>query len=481
MKRLIIIVMLLAAIGTQAFAQLNAGQESKAVSADNLENGLCLGRYDENDVWLNSTRKGWRITALNRDLQVTGTADMEIASERLLAATMSGNAATLLLSAQEKKNTYVLVARLPLEGDATVDTIAAFNMPGRKDKCLLWGATSNLGNYMAVVAVRQFADSAEYAASALLVAPRGNVVYSREFAMTSLDQVFVTDNGCIATLAAENTNSGVDVMVNYVTANVISSGRYTMACDPMREVRIVNVIGNRLLGIATTSARGRRADKAVNGLLTFGYDLDSNKVFNFEAHNFVLEDINTLYNNFIRKKQKTLTAENVSLLGTVPTSYGGAMAITRAFEELKNTNDGVTHHTFMHRGIHIVAVNADGGVAWVTNIRCNDNQENSGDDLHIGITGDGENVYVYKTENRKEPSEYEITRAARVQKAGKRGNLVRYAVGPNGFTEKLILERNSKHNFLLVTDNQEVFTVKGRKVRRATVSEAPATEEPARD
>lgn len=480
MKRLIIIAMMLAAITMQAQVHLNVGKESKAVGADALEKGTFIGRCDDNDVWVNQAKKGWQLTAFDRDIQVTQTATIEIKAERLLAATMSGNTATLLLANEDKKETKVMVAHLALDGASSVDTLGIFKMPGRKDKCTLWGARSSLGNYMGVVAVQQFRDSMEYVATAYLVSSRGNLVYSREFAMLSFDQVFVTDNGCIATMLTENTPAGVDVTVNYVTANLTSNGRASMACDPMRDAFIVNVVGNRLLGIGTTYAR-KKSEKVCNGLLTFAYDLDSNKVSNFEAHNFTVEEINTLYNNYVRKKQKNLVAENVSVIGTVPTTYGGALAITRAFEELKSTNDGIIHHTFKHLGILVLGVDANGGVAWSNIIRCNDNQENTGDDLRLGFMSDGDEVFVFKSESPKDVTEYDNIRAAKVYRPGKKGNLVCYAIARNGFIEKAVLERKSKQSFLLVTDDQEIFTVRGRKVRRATMSVDPAVEEPARE
>lgn len=470
MKRLIIIAMMLAAFTSQAQLQLNAGLESKAVSADVLEKGTMVGRYDDNSVWLTAIRHGWRLMALDRDLQVVQAAEMEINADKLLAATMNGNTATMILLTQEKKNTRVMVAHLSLEGESSVDTLADYNMPGRKDQCLVWGATSQLGNYMAVVTVRLYADSAEYIPTAYLVAPRGNVVYKHEFAMTSIDQIFVTDNGRIVTLATDNTEAGVEIMVNYVTANITDTSRNSIPCDPLRDIKIVNVVGNRMVAIATTSGRGRKGDNACNGMMAMSFDLDSAKVHKCTSQRFTTEDINVLYNRYLRKGVKSMVAENVSILGCVPTSYGGAMAITRSFEEQTTTNDGIYHHLFQHMGIHVVGANTEGELAWVSNIRCHDMQENNGNKLYLGINGDGKNVYIYKTENPKDSYTYDINRAAKVQKTGKKGNLVRYAILPNGFVEKAVLERKTKHNFLLVTANQEIITVRGRKLRRATVS-----------
>ena len=470
MRKLIIIVVMLASMTVQAQVHLNVGQDSKAVTAEALEKGTNIGRYEESSVWLNSTRKGWRLTALNRDLQVVQTAEMEVAADRLLAATLNGNTATMLLSLQEKKNTYVLVARLSMEGEATVDTMVTFNMPGRKDKCLLWGATSHLGNNMAVVAVLQ------YVSVAYLVSPRGTVVYSREYPMTTMEQLFVTDNGDIVTLAHENTASGVDIMVNHVSATQTSASRNTIVGDPVRELGIVNVVGNRLLALGTTYGRGRRADKTTNGFLAVSFDLDSAQVHNASYRQFTLEDVNTLNNVYIKKSQKSLACENVTVLGYVPTTYGGAMAITRSFEELKSTNDGVFHHIFQRLGIIVAGVNAEGEVAWVSNFRCNDRQEYAADDLRMGFVSDGSNVYIYKTESKKDPVEYDINRGAKPQQAGKKGNLVRYSMDASGFAEKQMLERKSKYAFLMVTDNQEIITVRGRKLRRATVSVDPSVE-----
>ena len=479
MKKLIIIAMALATMAVQAQVRLNAGKDSKAVSADAMEKGTMVGRHEDNNVWLNSTRKGWRLTALDRDLQVVQTAEMDINAGRLLAVSMKGNTATLLLSAQDKKATHVLVARLSMEGETTVDTMATFETPGRKDKCLLWGATSTLGNYMAVVAVQQFADSAEYVSTALLVAPRGNVVFRREYPMTTFDQMFVTDNGCIVTLGYENTASGLDVMVNYVSANTTASSRNTIQGDPVHELGIVNVVGNRMMALGTTYGRGRKADKTCNGVLAMSFDLDSSKVHGYEYRQFSLEDVNILANQYIKKKQKSMTCENVAVLGYAPTTYGGVMAITRSFEELKSTNDGINHHIFQRLGIIVAAVDIEGQVAWMSGIRCNDRQEYSGSALRMGLVGDGDMVYIYKTESKKDPTGYDLTRAAKPQQAGKKGNLVRYSIGAKGFVEKAVLEPKSKHAFLLVTDNHEIITMRGRKLRRATVAEDTPVETPA--
>lgn len=477
MKKLIIIAMMLGAITMQAQVRLNVGKESKAISADALEKGTHVGNYEDCDVWLNQVRKGWRITAMNHDLEIAKTAEMELVADRLLAATMSGNTATMLLSKQDKKDTYILVARLSIDGEASVDTLATLNTPGRKDKCQLWAAKSNLGNYMGVVAVQEFRDSMEYVTTAFLVASRGNLVFRREFAMTSFDQIFVTDNGSIATLATENTAAGVDVMVNYVSANVVSTGKSTIDSDPVNDARIVNVLGNRVLALGTTYERGRRADQtACNGVIGISYDIDSAKVYGYSTRLFDMEDYNVLYNLYLKKKQKNTLVHNISVMGCVPLNYGGAIVLSRSFKELKSTNDGVTHHIFQHLGLHVAAVNTEGQLAWTVNIRCNDRQENSGTDLRLGVSSEDDIVNIYKNESRKEPVGYDIFRAAKPMNAGSKSNLVRYAIFKSGDVEKAILESKTKHAFLLVTDDQEVFTVRGRKVRRATVTLTPEAE-----
>ena len=56
MRKLIIIVVMLASMTVQAQVHLNVGQDSKAVTAEALEKGTNIGRYEESSVWLNSTR-----------------------------------------------------------------------------------------------------------------------------------------------------------------------------------------------------------------------------------------------------------------------------------------------------------------------------------------------------------------------------------------------------------------------------------------
>lgn len=469
MKRVIIFVMMLAAVAAQAQVRFSVGQESKAVSPDVIENAIPMGHLDSTSVWLTQVKHGWQLMSLDANLQIAGTADIEIDADRMLAATMKGNTATMLLVKNEKQTTSLLVAHLSVDGAATVDTLAKYVMPNRKDKCLVWGAKSFGGNYIGAVTVQQFRDSMEYVATAFMLSADGKTVYKREVPMTSIEQIFVTDDARIVTLATENTETGVNLMVNYVTSKHDDVSSNSINCNPMRDIRIVNVVDNRMMAIGITYARGYRSNRAVQSVVTVAFDLASASVYNYTMRTFTDEDVNILYNRYVRKKVKNHLIENLSIMGAMPIGNGGAIVLSRSFEELKNTNDGINHHIFQRMGLSVVGVNPEGEVAWVSNIRSHNLQDGSGSNLHLGITGDGNKLYIFKSESTKEPRQYEIDRTAVTHKAGKKCNLVCYTLEHNGFVEKYLLEYNSKYNFLVAAGSNEIITVRGRKLRRGVI------------
>ena len=473
MKRLFIIVTMLAALAIQAQPRLNKGTESKAFPATALTEATLIGVHEGNNVWLNETRKGWRITALDNALTPVANAELKTNAEHLLAATMKGGSATLLLAERVKNQTTVYVAHLPLEGTPTVDTFATMTTTGRKDKIKLWGATSPTGNYLGYIAITEFYESKEYNAVAYLLDASGKEVHNYEYPMSTMEKMFVTDDGRIATLGYECDGSNIQFAVNYITSRKTESSSATILCNPIREIEIVNIVGNRMIVIGTFQGNGRKAEKTCGGVLSFAYDLEGGAIVGQTVRPFSSEDMNIFYNRKIKNNAKEIAAKNISCVGKLATTDGGVMAFSRSFEESKTGNDGVEHHKYTRIGLHVVAVDNEGKVKWITNIRRFDTQNDGSDRLSIGLVkGDNNEIHIYKSEHNNMPWRYNLEKPAKKLVAGKKSNLAYYVIDKDGNTEKYIIEQKTKHSVLLVTPNEEIITVRGKnKMRKATVEE----------
>jgi len=471
MKRLIIIAMMLAAIASQAQPKLIKGAESKAFSADALSTATLLGSYEDNNVWLNETRHGWSVTALDHVFQPVASVELRTNAKELLAATINGNSATLLLAERIKNQTTVYVAHLSLDSTTAVDTFATMTTTGRKDKCKLWGATSPAGNYMSCVMITEFYETKEYNAIAYLLDASGKEVHNSEYPMSTIDCMSVTDDGRIVTLGYECNGSNVQFAVNYITASKMESSNGTIDCNPIRDIDIVNVIGSRMIAVGTFQGNGRKAEKTCGGVVAVAYDLEGGKIYNYTVRPFSIEDMNIFYNRKLKKNTKENTAKNIVAVEKMATNYGGVMAFSRSFEQAKSGNDGIDKHTFTRVGLHVVAIDMDGKVKWVSNIRSYDVQKDNGNLIGIGmVNGSNDKVCIYKYQSSHMPWTYSIDKPAKKMQVGKKNNMVRYAIDQEGTTTMNVIEPKSKHSLICVTPNEEIITVRGKKkLREATV------------
>ncbi len=472
MKRLIIIAMMLAAVAGQAQFKLIKGPESKAFSANTLSTATLLGRYEDNNVWLNETRHGWCVTALDHVFQPVASVEIRTNAKELVAATIKGNSATLLIAERVKNQTTVYVAHLSLDSTTAVDTFATMTTTSNKDKCRLWGATSPSGNYMGCMMITEFNETKQYNAIAYLLDASGKEVHNYEYPLASMDDMFVTDDGRIVTLGYECNNSKVQFSVNYITAKKVESGAGTIDCNAIRDIEIVNVIGDRMIAMGTIQGNGRKALKTCGGVLALSYDLAESKIHNYSIRPFSTEDMNIFYNRKLNKDSKEDAAKNIMVMERMATNFGGVMALSRSFDQLKSGNDGLEKHTYTRVGLHVVAVDMDGNVKWISNLRSYDVQKNNGNLIGIGmVNGINDEVYIYKYQNIGMPWIFSNVKPAKKMQVGKKNNLVRFAIDQEGNTTMTVIEPKSKHSLLRVTPNEEIITLRGKKnLREGTVA-----------
>lgn len=471
MKRLTIIAVLFCAITAQGQFAISKGQESRDMDHERLSAATYIGTYDDQTLWVSATRRGWGLESANADMDRVLAVEVHYPHTELLAATHADDTVTLLLADRsESKRTDVALARHYADGTLRVDTVVTF-AHAKKDRCLLWGAVSPSGNHIGLCAVVEYTERQAYSAVMYLFTAGGDLVFRREFALGTMDQLAVTDDGRMATLGMEQEGNVLHLIFNYADINHAETAEATVKCEQPRDMRIVNVVGNHLVAIGTVEGSGfRGAELYCGGDLALSYNLDSAKLEGFSIRPFMNEDINIFYNKPTKKVQRDPLAEHVTPLTTVAMPYGGVMATGRNFEKLSTADNGTEEHSFSRVGIHLVAVDTNGSFLWVRNLRRNDFQKGDAELLTLGLAAMGDTLLAIKSEHRKYPASYEIGKAAKQLKMGDKSNLVLYTVTADGTVEKNILEAKTKHSFLRLTPQCDIITVRGSRLRDIKLS-----------
>lgn len=452
---------------------LTKGMEGKRLSAEELTAARYVGTLDNMDAWIMEGRKHVKqvvLTDLNLEpvsvAPIAGSNDLEV-----LAASVDGRRTGVLLADRGNKRTVVLRCEVDADSRAMVesyDTVTALQY-GRKDVCMVWGATSPSGNYNALVCVTQLNETKQYSTYIALFDGRMHKLWSKEYALGSLSDVLVTDDGRIVTMGEER-----DAMESHFIFNVLDSVRATtydavVKCDPVVDFHLTNVVDRYAVAVGTYRPEGgKKMEKMTAGVMTLSFDLDSAVLAGVMMRPFQNEDMNIFLNAKTKKIQKNQMCDHIVMLGRVATSYGAAVALSREMVIEKTSNSGSVSREGYGVGISLVAVDTTGHVRWVRNLRRNDIMDDD-NMVTLGVAMLDGKVCVAKKEGAKYPAIYDISNDAKKFKAGDKGNLVVYTVDADGTTEKLLLEKKSKHTvFRTLTrpdDTLLIFGSNGKKTR----------------
>ena len=472
MKRLIIIALLLLTAATpDAQFVIDKGVESRQIDDDRMVDATYIGELDGQTLWVSQARNGWQIIGANHAMEPTRTQGLKTNADEMLAATHSGDTVMLVLADHSHKHhSNLLVARCTAAGEWTVDTLQTL-AHGKKDRCLLWGAVSPSGNRVAVCSIVEFTEKMQYSAFVTVLTANGFVDYRHEYPLGTMDQIRVTDDGRIATLGTEQEGTTLHIIVNYADRDHAETNEVLVSCEPPRELKIANILGNHLIALGTVSGSGfRGAEEYCGGTIAFSYDLVGARMAGFTIRPFQNEDINILYNKPTKKMQRDLLCEHATPLAYTALPYGAAIVLGRNFEKISLADNGTEEHSFSRVGLHIVAVDTAANIVWSRNLRRNDWQKGNPDLLRVGVAAMGETLCIVKSESRKMPATYEIGKDAKQLKMGDKNNIVLYSIAPDGEVHKDILEAKSKHSLLHLTPQCDIVTVRGSRLRHIKLS-----------
>ncbi|MGX8712433.1 MAG: hypothetical protein ACSW8I_01950 [bacterium] len=447
-------------MGQEGFINLSKGIESAQTDRDMVLNGRYVGSVDDCDLWVTLSERGtrnfddkdnWQLVKLNRELEPVGRVELKKTEDmKLLAATMEGNKMSVVfLDQREKRRTVVFKGIVDLDSmyvpSYWLDTVKVMQY-GRKDQCFVWSTVSPDGRYVGLVTIVNFKETLQYTAEVKMFDALMNELWSKEYEMGSTQDVHVTNDGSIVTLASERVDGEQKFIFNVVDKKQAETYEVGLKCDPVKEMRIIKVSNNKVLcGGTYQPIESDPDDKMTGGVVALSFSLDTMAVAGFTMRPFQNEDMNILLNKKTKRVQKKQMLPMVDLLATTATPYGGVVALGHR-QAMRYTNpNGTAEYSFMTEGIHMVTVDDNAEVQWVRNIRRNDISDEGDDLMYISLFSHDREVCLVKSESPKYPGYYDISDEAPEYEMGDdKGNLVIYRMQEDGEISKTILDKKSK-------------------------------------
>ena len=479
MKRTIILLFL--AISASLAAQqavVAKGSESKLINQENLAEGVYVGYYNGLDCWIFEGKKEVKQLMLI-DQNLTPMKVIELPDSRhvdVLTAAIDGNIATVILNDQSKKERAAVLRHSVNLDNATVavsDTIHALTF-GRKDECMTWATTSPDGTLIGVVTIVTFTQQKQYRTLITLLDAQGRELWEKEFALGSMKDLFVTNQGRVVTLGIEPEGEETHFVFNVISQYKEAAYSVTVKCDPVREIELVNVIGSHAIALGTFSPADKDPRKEyTGGTLGLSFNIDSACLSGFFMRPFQNEDMNILYNKKTKKMQRDQYADRAKPIAYAPTPFDAVVALSRRYSEAYTESTGELIQVDKSMGIHMVAIDTMGRVKWTRNIRRNDMDKGKEYLLGVGLLANNKGISLIKAEHPKYPAIYDIAKDAKQYIIGDKSNLVAYTISDDGDVSKLVIEPKSKHTHFRSLKRPDgtmvLITAHGKKSRVVTL------------
>ena len=478
MKKTLLFLSLMMLLGGVAVAQpaLGRGTEGKRFEASEFNVNRYVGSSDRLDCWITEGRKHQKqVALLNINFEPLAVIPLPKSNElEVLTASMEGRRVAVMLADQtERKQTIVYRCEVDLDAQTVspYDTLVGFGYD-RKDKCMTWGATSPDGRLNALVCIVQMNDSKQYRTYIALYDARMYRMWEKEFALGSMQDLWVTNEGRIVTLGYEPEGPETHFIFNVVESDRAATYDAVVKCDPVADMHLANVVGPYAVAIGTYHpASGRNADRFTAGVLGMSFHIDSAILAGITMRPLQNEDMNILLNKKTKKIQKEQQLDRLSIMGRVATDFGATIALSRTMTIEKTSQNGRVSRTGHAIGLHIAAVDTLGHICWVRNIRRNDVQKESDDKLGVAMAYANGELCVVRSEPAKSPEIYDIANEAKELTSGSKCNVVLYSISNTGDTRKLLLERKSKQTVfygLTRRDGSMIFVSgRGDRTRQA--------------
>lgn len=481
MKHIAIIpIMLLALAATaQTKATVEHGAESKKTTAQYMATAKQIGTYEGLNCWV-GTAKDERLTVTLTDHNLEPMRSMELpegADMRVLATTIDGNKARLLLAEEGYRNmTLIYTASIDLDSmrpeAGTLPLVQIDSVGyGKKDDCKVWGAASANGGHLGYVLIVEYKDRKQYSARTVVLDRQLKEEWNKEFAMGSMDEIAVADDGTVVTLGYEEEGEMTHFIFNVIGARKADSYDVAVKCDPVRELHLAGVTGRYAMGMGLFRPDGSKPDENLTGgVIGMAFQIDYAELSGFVMRPFQNEDLNILENKKTKKIQREQMMDYVSMNALTLTHFGAVIAAGRNYQRTYSEDNGLTSNEYHRMGLHMVAIDTAANIKWVRNVRRNDVQKNDDGLLRTSLIYRNGKTLLIKSESPKYPSTYDIAKEAKEYKVDSKGNIVMYCIGNDGEVEKLTLLGKSPYKLLTVGEGVDgrllIMTANGKRTRQ---------------
>ena len=354
--------------------------------------------------------------------------------ELLASSFDSCSASLMLLDSSDPRNPHVDICRMDLFSDASrLDPVVAqaFHC-GRNDRFYAWAASSPNGRFCALVSLIAYVDKGYYAASATLFDARMQPLWSREFPVASLDDIFVTDDGSIVTLGFEHSDFFTAFSYSCIAPDTIASRTDTVAVGAVHDLQLVHADPQGALAVGTyVPSDIQSLDSLCGGVFSVAFNFVSGAAPVVSRHRFSPQDMAVLYNRNFTDTIHSSLADNVDIEGIFPMPYGAVVALSRS-------EDGFIGCS-ARLGLHLVAFHTDGTIRWTRNVR----RYAPDCDIPAAIVAVDSSLFLFQNEHKRTLPLYTVEFSAREFSLSKKSNIAMYRLSHDGLISKSLIEKRT--------------------------------------
>lgn len=420
-----------------------------------LDKADAEGRYYSVEPDLNAFSKVKGIMVREVDINYKETKSVAIPNTKsngIMHVQRDGNHMHVVVSSVEKSKVVLRHVSVDLGSFAIdKDEVLLEKEMGKKEYFYHWTATSANGNLGLVYAVVNEKTN-EADVQAMLFDRSMNRLWAHSLDVNALSQIFVTDDGRIATCGSVNGDEKSDgAVLEFAIADGLGThrGRHTSVYK-LGEMNVLNVFGDKVLviGLETDRGTGWAGSFAAGAVVTTGtvytgcavylYDVAAQSMVNTDRHTFSKEDARVFYNASLVSE---ITSPDVNFLcvrAKVATPAGGAVLYGRKWlEKVVNTKNAMSQSTYYYKGMMVVSADSTGHIAWMKPLM-HDNFLNGdfGENTETDMVAEGNDIYVITNESRNDGNTYDPRTAAKRAVMMGHGVISAYRFGADGSVAK---------------------------------------------
>ncbi len=322
---------------------------------------------------------------------------------------------------------------------------------GKNEFFYHWDATSENGNYGLVYAVAN--DKTNTADVQGMVFDRSmQTVWAHSLNIGAISEIFVTDDGRIATCGFSNgddQSDGAALVFGIADGLGTKQGHYPSVAQ-VGGMTILNVFGDKVLATALEIGKGTgwAGNFLVGAVVTTGtiytgvaaylYDVSAGKMAGTDRHPFTKADARVFYNASLISEIASPDVNFLNLRAKAATPSGGAALYGRTWlERTVNTGNGMATATYYYKGMMLVKADSTGHIVWMKPLmHDNGNNGDFGENTETDMVAEGDDLYVITNESPKDGDTYDPDNAVRRVVMVVHGAISAYRFGADGSVAK---------------------------------------------